>query len=817
VYAACHCNDWQYQDSSNWPDPIGYSQVDPINMLGAYDTTNNFEVLPEFHTTQLDLTGSDGEGPWELFVDSNNCMWAGGDLVRLGTTASPFYGGYERFCGRDATAPTVPGNAKTTVAGNDVTLTWNASTDNVTTTPVRYEILKDDPTFGTIVMGTTFDRNFTDTNVVDPSRYFIRSVDAEGNRSATTSVLAVTPPPPATATLLAHGATWSYRSDGQDLGSSWRQPTFNSSSWATGASQLGWGGKGETTLIPSGPVTSYFVKHQSVTSPSQYETVTIRLKRDDGAVVYVNGVPAVRDNMPAGTITASTLASAFTSGSGETTWFEYQVPASLLKAGDNVIAVELHQAATNNADAIFDLELVARNGSETTAPTTPGPSVDDEEDSSVALSWTPSTDNIAVIGYLVRRGGTLLAFTAGTTFLDTGLSPGTTYGYQVTAVDTSGNVSSAGSVTAQTTGTLDTVAPVTTDNTASIGNAWKSTAQTVTLTPTDTGGSATTTTYSTTNGSTPTTASAQGTSITLAASGTYTIRYFSRDGAGNTEAVKTAGTTIRIDLASPTHTTSFPANNARYNSTGWKAGCTSTTDLCGTASDTGSGVASVRLRIQRSNNNQYWTGTAWQTAAATFTATGTTSWSAALPTTKLANGVTYTVTAWTVDQAGNVSPNTVRAFTYDTAKPTTAAASIVTTNKGGTINLNADKLTVTFNEALKPSTVPATATLTLARSNGNTSYGITGLTNGLRTTGAAGYLGSSPTTRFITFTGSLVLSNSNKTVTFTVTGACAGQCSARISTKSAGAFQFVPATTLRDVAGNAPATTVITAPSQVMF
>ena len=43
------------------------------------------------------------------------------------------------------------------VVGNDVTLTWNPSSDN-SSTPVNYEILKDDPAFGTVVVGTTFER-----------------------------------------------------------------------------------------------------------------------------------------------------------------------------------------------------------------------------------------------------------------------------------------------------------------------------------------------------------------------------------------------------------------------------------------------------------------------------------------------------------------------------------------------------------------------------------------------------------------------------------------------------------------------------------
>ena len=48
------------------------------------------------------------------------------------------------------------------------------------------------------------------------------------------------------------------------------------------------------------------MKHQSISDPSAYQTFTIRLKRDDAAMVYVNGVPVVRDNLPAGAITAST-------------------------------------------------------------------------------------------------------------------------------------------------------------------------------------------------------------------------------------------------------------------------------------------------------------------------------------------------------------------------------------------------------------------------------------------------------------------------------------------------------------------------------
>ena len=420
VYGSCHCvTDYQYEDTTGFPTPQGYTRVDPINLIGAYDMTNNLEVVPEFHPTQLTTAG---DGPWALFFDTNGCMWAGGDLRPPGRLGQPPTTAATRSsAAATRTAPTTPGNSHAALNGNDVTLTWNASTDNAAT-PIHYEILKDDPTFGTIVMGSTFDRTFTDTNVVDPSRYFIRAVDDEGNRSATTAVLSGHASPAGGRD--APGARRQLVLPGRRPGSRLRlarSPASTAPSWATGASQLGWGGKGETTVIPSAAITSYFVKHQSIANPGQYKTITIRLKRDDGAVVYVNGIPVVRDNMPAGPLTAATLASSSTSGAAETTWFEHQVPASLFKSGDNTIAAEVHQAGASNADGIFDLELVARNGSETTAPTDAAPRRWTTSTSPAPRSaGAPSTDNTAVIGYLVRRNGTPVAFTAATSFVDTG-------------------------------------------------------------------------------------------------------------------------------------------------------------------------------------------------------------------------------------------------------------------------------------------------------------------------------------------------------------------------------------------------------------
>ena len=62
---------------------------------------------------------------------------------------------------------------------------------------------------------------------------------------------------------------------------------------------------------------------------------------------------------------------------------------------------------------------------------------------SAELTWSPSTDDIAVQQYRVFRNGSFIGSTSHptTTFGDTGLSPQTAYAYRVSAVDSSGNES----------------------------------------------------------------------------------------------------------------------------------------------------------------------------------------------------------------------------------------------------------------------------------------------------------------------------------------------------------------------------------------
>ncbi|MGH9400497.1 MAG: fibronectin type III domain-containing protein [Terriglobia bacterium] len=95
---------------------------------------------------------------------------------------------------------------------------------------------------------------------------------------------------------------------------------------------------------------------------------------------------------------------------------------------------------------------------DTQPPTAPSGLAAAASTNQINLSWSASTDNVAVTGYLLERcqgiGCTTFAQIAtptGTTYDDSGLTVGTTYSYRVRATDAAGNLSPYSNVAAATT------------------------------------------------------------------------------------------------------------------------------------------------------------------------------------------------------------------------------------------------------------------------------------------------------------------------------------------------------------------------------
>lgn len=166
--------------------------------------------------------------------------------------------------------------------------------------------------------------------------------------------------------LVPRGSNWRYLAGDRAADAQWKQPGFNDESWSVGQARLGYGGDGEVTVIPYGVdasakwPTTYFRIQFDLENPLIYSKYIIRLLRDDGAVVYVNGNRAANSNMTDGYVGYWTYSLSETSGEEEQTYYEHEIKRDYLRAGINCIAVEVHQSKGASADLGFDFELIGK-------------------------------------------------------------------------------------------------------------------------------------------------------------------------------------------------------------------------------------------------------------------------------------------------------------------------------------------------------------------------------------------------------------------------------------------------------------------------
>ena len=159
------------------------------------------------------------------------------------------------------------------------------------------------------------------------------------------------------------GSVWRYHDDGLPPPTNWSSTAFNDSAWSPGVAQLGYGDGDEAITVNFGTdiankhITTWFRHAFVVDDASGVGTLRLRLLRDDGAVVYLNGTEVFRNNMPNGPLGPETLATTAIATADENTVVEAEVDGSSLLTGTNVIAVEVHQSGPESTDISFDLEL----------------------------------------------------------------------------------------------------------------------------------------------------------------------------------------------------------------------------------------------------------------------------------------------------------------------------------------------------------------------------------------------------------------------------------------------------------------------------
>ena len=160
------------------------------------------------------------------------------------------------------------------------------------------------------------------------------------------------------------GSSWRYLDNGAEPVVAWRQPDFDDSRWATGPAPLGYGETRLGTVVRFGddeerkPITTWFRRRFAMPAVKPGDRLVLSVCVDDGAIIYLNGQEVDRVNMPDAPVGPDTPASRRLDPADEGFYYRLGIPAHLIKpGGENVLAVEVHQAAAASSDLFFDLAL----------------------------------------------------------------------------------------------------------------------------------------------------------------------------------------------------------------------------------------------------------------------------------------------------------------------------------------------------------------------------------------------------------------------------------------------------------------------------
>jgi chitodextrinase len=338
----------------------------------------------------------------------------------------------------DTIAPSVPTNLSgTAISSSQINLTWTASTDNVGVT--GYKIFRNGAQVGTSATASYSDTGLTANTTYS---YTVSAYDAAGNNSAPSAAKSVS-------TVICYTGT-----------NVWQSQPITAQ---TGNFEIQFDMTPNVSNLPNGVI------GLSQNAATAYT---------DLANIIAFETRGVIDARNGGTYQAQTVMN-YTGGNKYHARMDVYIPthtysiyvtppgSSEQTIGTNY-AVRTEQAADTSINYL-SLDPSAGNvtvcGITTSAivDTTP-PSIPTNlsgtviSSSQINLTWTASTDNVAVTGYKVFRNGTQVGTSAAASYSDTGLAASTVYSYTVGAYDAAGN-NSAQSASINTI-TLRASAPV---------------------------------------------------------------------------------------------------------------------------------------------------------------------------------------------------------------------------------------------------------------------------------------------------------------------------------------------------------------------
>jgi chitodextrinase len=408
----------------------------------------------------------------------------------------------------DTVAPSAPTNLGTTVISQtQINLTWTASTDNVGVT--GYKVFRD-----SVQIGTSATAAYSDTTCQSYTTYTytVSAYDAAGNNS-TLSNSAQGTTTPFTDIVIDNPAatyvgTWFLGTSAPDkYGADYNYCTTAATETKTATftpkidiagyyTVYVWypQGANRSTMAPFTVVWNggqQTVNVNQTTGGGQWITLVTNKKFAAGTAGYVklgNGTgetslsvmadavrvllissdldaPTVPTNVAAAGASATSVNVTWTASTDNTAVTGYRIfrngaavgtsaTASFTDTGLAQLTTYAYTVTAYDAMGNESAQSSSANGTtwDGTAPSIPaGLTATAATPTRVNLAWSASTDNVAVTGYNIYRGGAYVTTVTTTTYVDTGRSPSTAYTYTVSAIDARSNESAQSTAAGATT------------------------------------------------------------------------------------------------------------------------------------------------------------------------------------------------------------------------------------------------------------------------------------------------------------------------------------------------------------------------------
>jgi PQQ-dependent dehydrogenase (s-GDH family) len=495
-------------DNDNWRYPRNFGDLvlqdvsdtqapsAPAN-LNASNLTQNSLTLN--WTASTDNTGVTGYDVYRNGIKINTSLVTATTFNVTGLTAATAYQFYVNardaagntsansnavnITTPDTQAPAAPtGLAASNIAQTVLTLTWNASTDNVGVT--GYDVYQNGVKINTApVTLTTF--NVTGLTASSAYQFYVNARDAAGNISANSSTINVTTasipdtePPTAPANLNASAITQS------SLTLTWTASSDN-------VGVIGYDVYQNSVKINTSPVTTTTFNVSGLTALTSY-TYFVQ-SRDAAGNVSAPGTninittpdtqaPSAPAGLTSSNVTPSSVTLSWTASTDNVAVTGYDVYQNGVKINPLPVALTTYNVTGLITATAYSFYVRALDGAGNTSgnsntinittidnilPSAPSNlTAANVNASSLTLNWTAATDNVAVTGYDVYRNGVKInpSVVTTTTYNVTGLTASTAYQFYVNARDAAGNTSANSNIVNVTT----TAAPVACSGTGTI-------------------------------------------------------------------------------------------------------------------------------------------------------------------------------------------------------------------------------------------------------------------------------------------------------------------------------------------------------------